>query len=113
MAFLSQAVPLGGLLPPHTAFQEHAAHPPEWPGELSSKGSSDTCISEGACAHSYLPLSRHTVTNASMTPRKASGLSIWWGIIIAVRPPLSALIVRYAHRAQRFLSSKCSSVALV
>src|SRR5712691_5073860 len=47
MAFLSQAPPLGGLLPPHGAFQEHAAHPPRWPGELSSKGSSDTCISAG------------------------------------------------------------------
>src|SRR2546422_72513 len=47
MAFLSQAPPLGGLLPPHGAFQEHAAHPPRWPGELSSKGSSDTCISDG------------------------------------------------------------------
>src|SRR6266498_2639924 len=47
MAFLSQAPPLGGLLPPHGAFQEYAAHPPRWPGELSSKGSSDTCISDG------------------------------------------------------------------
>src|SRR5262245_42417721 len=47
MAFLSQAPPLGGLLPPHGAFQEHAAHPPEWSEELSSKGSSGTCIPDG------------------------------------------------------------------
>src|SRR5260370_32589262 len=60
MAFLSQAPPLGGLLPPHGAFQEHAAHPPRWPGELSSKGSSDTCISDGV-PHSSIVLSRRTV----------------------------------------------------
>ena len=37
---LSQASPLGGLSPPHDAFQGHAAHPPRWFGELSPKGSS-------------------------------------------------------------------------
>src|SRR2546426_12505942 len=44
MAFLSQASHLGSLLLPHDAFQEHAAHPPEWSEELSSKGSESTCI---------------------------------------------------------------------
>src|SRR2546425_7616237 len=31
---------------PHSAFQEHAAHPIEWSMELSSKGSSGTCMPE-------------------------------------------------------------------
>src|ERR687886_1289474 len=47
MAFLSQASPLGSLLLPHNAFQEHAAHVAEWSVTLSSKGSSGTCIPEG------------------------------------------------------------------
>src|SRR4029453_2483932 len=59
MAFLSQAPRLGGLLPPHGAFQEHAAHPPRWPGELSSKGSSDTCISDGVSTFLYRAFTAH------------------------------------------------------
>src|SRR5260370_38788428 len=59
MAFLSQAPPLGGLLPPHGAFQEHAAHPPRRPGELSSKGSSDTCISDGVSTFLYRAFTAH------------------------------------------------------
>src|SRR5213596_181151 len=59
MAYLSQAPPLGGLLPPHGAFQEHAAHPPRWPGELRSKGSSDTCISDGVSTFLYRAFTAH------------------------------------------------------
>src|SRR2546423_14442442 len=59
MAFLSQAPPLEGLLPPHGAFQEHAAHPPRWPGELRSKGSSDTCISDGVSTFLYRAFTAH------------------------------------------------------
>src|SRR5262245_19198763 len=44
MAFLSQASPLGSLLLPHDAFQEHAAHLAEWSAKLRSKGSERTCI---------------------------------------------------------------------
>src|SRR5215472_1642220 len=54
MAFLRQAPPLGGLLPPHGAFQEHAAHTARWPAVLSSKGSSGTCIPDGVF-HILLP----------------------------------------------------------
>src|SRR5882724_444923 len=62
MAFLSQASPLGSLLLPHDAFQEHAAHPAEWSAALSSKGSERTCIRSGLTtflpcaftAHSHL-----------------------------------------------------------
>src|SRR6266852_3032899 len=50
---------LGGLLPPQGAFQEHAAHPPRWPGELSSKGSSDTCISDGVSTFLYRAFTAH------------------------------------------------------
>ena len=51
--------PLGSLSLPHGAFQEHAAHTIEWSMMLSSKGSSDTCISE-VFPHSSMPLSRRT-----------------------------------------------------
>src|SRR6266852_9153789 len=44
---------------PHGTFQEHAAHPPEWSGELSSNGSSDTCIPDGGYSpHSYAVFAR-------------------------------------------------------
>src|SRR5262249_17279455 len=56
---LAKRTRLGGLLPPQVAFQEHAAHPPSWPGELSSKGSSDTCISEGVSTFLYLAFTAH------------------------------------------------------
>jgi hypothetical protein len=56
---LSQALPLGGLLLPHSAFQEHAAHPLEWSRELSSKGSLDTCISKGHSTFSYAAFTAH------------------------------------------------------
>src|SRR6516164_341184 len=50
MSSLSQASPLGGLLPPHDAFQGHVAHPIEWSMELNSKGSTGTCILVGIAA---------------------------------------------------------------
>src|SRR5436853_1378425 len=56
---LAKRARLGGLLPPQVAFQEHAAHPPRWPGELSSKGSSDTCISDGVSTFLYRAFTAH------------------------------------------------------
>src|SRR5207237_6923613 len=56
---LAKRARLGGLLPPQVAFQEHAAHPPWWPGELSSKGSSDTCISDGVSTFLYRAFTAH------------------------------------------------------
>ena len=47
MASLSQALLLGYLLSPHSAFQEHAAHVVEWSTTLNSKGSWGTCILQG------------------------------------------------------------------
>src|SRR6266542_4646383 len=60
MASLSQAPPLGSLLLPHGAFQEHAAHPPRWPGELSSKGLLDTCISSSISAFLHCAFTAHS-----------------------------------------------------
>src|SRR2546426_7635387 len=56
---LAKRTRLGGLLPPQVAFQEHAAHPPRWPGELRSKGSSDTCISDGVSTFLYRAFTAH------------------------------------------------------
>src|SRR5215831_16533082 len=56
---LAKRTRLGGLLPPQVAFQEHAAHPPRWSGELSSKGSSDTCISDGVSTFLYRAFTAH------------------------------------------------------
>ena len=47
MSSLSQALPLGYLPSPHSAFQEHAAHNVKWSTLLSSKGSLGTCIPKG------------------------------------------------------------------
>src|SRR6266446_10887574 len=61
MALLSQALHLGYLLSPHSAFQGHAAHTARWPAMLSPNGSSDTCISDGVfhipmpCFHGATP----------------------------------------------------------
>ena len=59
MAFLSQASHLGSLLLPHDAFQEHAAHPPEWSEELSSKGSERTCIRPGLATFLHCAFTAH------------------------------------------------------
>src|SRR5713101_4820668 len=81
MALLSQALPLGYLLSPHSAFQGHAAHTARWPAMLSPNGSSDTCISDGVfhipmpCFHGALPVYLKVVTtflhNASRRTRRA------------------------------------------
>src|SRR5688572_19902841 len=61
MALLSQALHLGYLLSPHSAFQGHAAHTARWPAMLSPNGSSDTCIADGVfhipmpCFHGATP----------------------------------------------------------
>src|SRR5712692_8898668 len=69
MALLSQALHLGYLLSPHSAFQGHAAHTARWPAMLSPNGSSDTCISDGVfhipmpCFHGAPP--EHPTPRAS------------------------------------------------
>src|SRR5438552_2057980 len=61
MAFLSQALRLGDLLSPHSAFQGHAAHTTGWSAMLRPNGSSDTCIADGVfhipmpCFHGARP----------------------------------------------------------
>src|SRR6266705_375342 len=68
----SQASPFGYLPSPHDAFQEHAAHPPEWSGELSSNGSSGTCIPDGGYSpHSYAVFARRgQVSTETLAQRK-------------------------------------------
>src|SRR6266571_2723803 len=60
MAFLSQASPLGSLLLPHDAFQEHAAHVVEWSTTLSSKGSESTCILSGLATFLHYAFTAHS-----------------------------------------------------
>jgi hypothetical protein len=60
MAFLSQASHLEGLLLPHDAFQEHAAHLAEWSAKLSSKGSERTCIRSGLATFLHCAFTAHT-----------------------------------------------------
>src|SRR6266446_1785547 len=72
MALLSQALHLGYLLSPHSAFQGHAAHTARWPTMLSPNGSSDTCISDGVfhipmpCFHGALPVYPKVLRHSSM-----------------------------------------------
>src|SRR6266478_1785162 len=90
MALLSQALHLGYLLSPHSAFQGHAAHTARWPAMLSPNGSSDTCISDGVfhipmpCFHGAIPVYPKVVItflhNASRRTRRtihASCASPW------------------------------------
>src|SRR5712691_1426270 len=84
MSFLSQAPPLGGLSPPHGAFQEHAAHTLEWSRVLSSKGSLGTCIPRGLLTFLHAAFTAHC-SGALACPRcwlgcqaTASGPP-WWG----------------------------------
>jgi hypothetical protein len=59
MAFLSQALRLGGLLPPHSAFQGHAAHLMRWPMKLSPNGSRGTCIPQGPATFLHAAFTAH------------------------------------------------------
>ena|SRR5207237_4365337 len=81
MAFLSQASHLGSLLPPHDAFQEHAAHLVEWPAKLSSKGSERTCIRSGLTTFLHCTFTAHPeyvvlaiVTGGLQIVRRTPGL---------------------------------------
>src|SRR5258705_7908016 len=79
MAFLSQASHLGSLLLPHDAFQEHAAHPPEWSEELSSKGSERTCIRSGLTTFLHCAFTAHPdlVVECGTAQRKPLEVRIW------------------------------------
>src|SRR5436309_12391349 len=64
MSCLSQAPPLGGLSPPHGAFQEHATHAREWSIALSSKGSLGTCIPKGVSTFFHTAFTAHSEVRA-------------------------------------------------
>ena len=70
MSFLSQAPPLGGLAPPHGAFQEHAAHVREWSMTLSSKGSLGTCIPKGVSTFFHTAFTAHSEARADAVCRR-------------------------------------------
>src|SRR5216683_307129 len=76
MSFLSPAPPLGGVSPPHGAFQEHAAHVIEWSMALSANGSLGTCIPK-VFPHSSTPLSRRTATQERRL--LGVGSTAWFG----------------------------------
>src|SRR5882672_5338805 len=70
MAFLSQASPLGSLLLPHNAFQEHAAHLAEWSAKLSSKGSERTCIRSGLTTFLHYAFTAHPDLVVDESPQR-------------------------------------------
>src|SRR5215475_10180680 len=81
MALLSQALHLGYLLSPHSAFQGHAAHTARWPAMLSPNGSSATCIANGVfhipmpCLHGALPAYPKVLRHSSMPlSRRTNGV---------------------------------------
>src|SRR5262249_21317564 len=59
MVLLSQALRLGGLLPPHSALQGHAAHLMRWPMRLSPNGSRGTCIPQGLVTFLHAAFTAH------------------------------------------------------
>src|SRR5947208_608364 len=91
MSSLSQALRLGDMPSPHSAFQEHAAHSIEWSMALSSKGSSGTCIPE-VLRHSSILLSRRSASLRYATTY--SRIVRNWIIYL----DMSGLIARKQHR---------------
>src|SRR2546426_11920354 len=69
--------PLGGLPPPHGAFQEHATHLVEWSTTLSSKGSSGTCIPEGVSTFFHTAFTAHSEVRADAGSRRLHALVRW------------------------------------
>ena len=84
---------LGGLPPPHGAFQEHAAHLVEWSTTLNSKGSSGTCIPEGVA----------TFLHAAFTAHSESDVQTFLPRLIALyrdgKLPIERLVRHYPHAA--------------
>src|ERR671932_2006523 len=106
MAFLSQASPLGSLLLPHDAFQEHAAPRAEWSAQLSSKGSERTCLRSGLMTFLHCTFTAHPacVVQDALTHRKPPEvrrcrLSIQSGA--GTRPPSTSTPHGPACRARR------------
>jgi hypothetical protein len=87
---LAKRTRLGGLLPPQVAFQEHAAHPPRWPGELSSKGSSDTCISDGVSTFLYRAFTAHGAYLARLA--SPHGVVAVGGVVLDRRNPPGSIV---------------------
>ena len=88
---------LGGLPPPHGAFQEHAAHLVEWSTTLNSKGSSGTCIPKGVA----------TCFHAAFTAHSGSDVGDWVGRgrgSFAPFPPAPHRTVRNRFRVTRLSS---------
>ena len=77
MAILSQASHLGSVLLPHDAFQEHAAHPAEWPAELHSKGSESTCILSGLTTFLHCTFTAHPSLVVKLQPTDIAELVLW------------------------------------
>ena len=75
MASLSQALLLGDLLSPHSAFQEHAAHGVEWSTPLSSKGSWGTCIPQGGTTFLLRAFTAHHLTKQRLINELADGVN--------------------------------------
>src|SRR6516225_3666753 len=64
---LSQALLLGYLSSPHSAFQEHAAHTTRWPVVLSSKDSQGTCIPCGVATFLFAAFTAHSSKGSERT----------------------------------------------
>src|SRR5919108_3199608 len=98
MVLLSQALRLGGLLPPHSAFQGHAAHLTRWPMRLSPNGSRGTCIPQGLVTFLHAAFTAHrwhaTTTAAPLSyPRNSTSHR-------ALRSDLGAGLTRRRNRSR-------------
>ena len=89
MASLSQALLLGYLLSPHSAFQEHAAHVVEWSTTLNSKGSWGTCILQGVTTFLLRAFTAHHLNKQRLiNPLEAEvNESVWLIESMGVTPP--------------------------
>ena len=76
--------PLGGLPPPHGAFQEHAAHLVEWSTTLSSTGSAGPCIPAGVTTFFHAAFTAHSEARAEAIGRRLLGIG---RCLTALSPP--------------------------
>src|SRR5712664_851861 len=116
MALLSQALHLGYLLSPHSAFQGHAAHTARWPAMLSPNGSSDTCLSDGVfhipmpCFHGAIPVYPKVVITFLQAASRRSLHSDYYapsdcleglGVFVGISPCLLSTLLHIPFRLSR------------
>jgi hypothetical protein len=103
MVLLSQALPLGYLSSPHSAFQEHATHTTRWPVVLSSKGSQGTCIPCGVATFLLAAFTAHSCESPWYLLAKHHLLEACFLLMVPFRARFSPCRMACTAHAQRLI----------